>query len=110
MDATVFRHSYLVSLMPDRVIADLGLDATLLPRRFCSFTPLPTRPAQGLLIDNGDETGTAMAFTTLTGSDAELGQWQRFHDRMTTLARRLFPTVLEPLAFPGAGSRARRRR
>lgn len=101
VDAKVSRYSYLSSpLMPHRVMADLGPDVTLLRRRYCSFTPLPTRPAQGLLIDNGDETGTAMAFTTLTGSDAEFGQWQRFHDRMTSLARLLFPTVLEPFSVP----------
>jgi phytoene dehydrogenase-like protein len=97
VDANVSRYSYLVSLMPRAVIADLGLDVTLLRRRYSSFTPLPATPAKGLLIDNSDEAGTAIAFATLTGSDAEFGQWQRFHARMTALAGRLFPTVLEPL-------------
>ncbi len=97
VDARVSRYSYLVSLMPRRVIADLGLDLRLVRRRYSSFTPLPTLPTKGLLIDNGDETATATAFAALTGSDAEFGQWKHFYARMTSLAERVFPTVLEPL-------------
>jgi phytoene dehydrogenase-like protein len=97
VDARVSRYSYLVSLMPRRVIADLGLDLRLLRRRYSSFTPLPSAPAAGLLIDRGDAAATAAAFTALTGSGAEFEQWQHFHGRMTRLAERVFPTVLEPL-------------
>jgi phytoene dehydrogenase-like protein len=101
VDAKVSRYSYLVSLMPRRIISDLGLDLTLLRRRYSSFTPRPTQPARGLLIDSGDQAGTAAAFLALTGSSEELGQWQRFHARMTSLAERVFPTVLEPLQSSG---------
>jgi phytoene dehydrogenase-like protein len=97
VDAVVSRYSYLVSLMPRRVIADLGLDLRLVRRRYSSFTPLPSAPARGLLIDKGDQAATAAAFTALTGSGAEFGQWQRFYGRMTCLAERVFPTVLAPL-------------
>jgi len=97
MDARVSRYSYLVSLMPRRVSADLGLDLRLVRRRYSSFTPSPSRPAKGLLIDKGDEAGTARAFASLTGSAAEYEQWQDFYGRMTLLAERVFPTVLEPL-------------
>ena len=97
VDATVSRYSYLVSLMPRRVIADLGLDLRLVRRRYSSFTPLPSAPAAGLLIDKGDEVATAAAFTALTGSGAEFEHWQCFYGRMTSLAERVFPTVLQPL-------------
>ena len=97
VDARVSRYSYLLSLMPHRVIADLGLNLTLVRRRYSSFTPLPTVPAKGLLIDNCDEAGTATAVAELTGSRVEFAQWQRFYGRMTALAQRIFPTVLEPL-------------
>jgi phytoene dehydrogenase-like protein len=97
VDANVSRYSYLVSLMPHRIIADLSLNVRLLRRRYASFTPRPSRPAEGLLIDNGDRAGTALGFATMTGSGAEFGQWQRFHSRMASLAGRIFPTVLEPL-------------
>jgi phytoene dehydrogenase-like protein len=97
VDATVSRYSYLVSLMPRRVIADLDLDLRLVRRRYFSFTPLPSDPAAGLLIDKGDEVATAAAFAALTGSVAEFERWQRFYARMTCLAERVFPTVLQPL-------------
>ena len=52
---------------------------------------------QGLLLDNGDEAATSAASTELTGSGAEYQQWQRFYARLTSLAERVLPTVLEPL-------------
>jgi phytoene dehydrogenase-like protein len=97
VDARVSRYSYLVSLMPRRISADLGLDLRLVRRRYSSFTPSPSWPAKGLLIDKADEAGTARAFASLTGSAAEYEQWQDFYGRMTLLAERVFPTVLEPL-------------
>ena len=97
VDARLSRYSYLVSLMPRSLIAELGLDLTLVRRRYSSFTPVPGDPASGLLIDNLDPAVTADAFGALTGSGAEFGQWQRFYARMTSLAERVFPTVLEPL-------------
>ena len=97
VDARVSRYSYLVSLLPRRIIADLGLDLTLVRRRYSSFTPQPSRPELGLLIDSADDRATAAAFTEMTGSGADFAQWQRFYRRMTSLAERVFPTVLQPL-------------
>jgi phytoene dehydrogenase-like protein len=97
VDARVSRYSYLISLMPRRVIADLGLELTLVRRRYSSFTPPATSSVGGLLIDKSDQAGTARAFAALTGSGTEHRGWQRFYGRMTSLAERVFPTVLEPL-------------
>ncbi|QGN57043.1 NAD(P)/FAD-dependent oxidoreductase [Nostocoides sp. HKS02] len=97
VDARLSRYSYLVSLMPAQVIADLDLDVRLIRRRFSSFTPVPTDPGRGLLVDHGDEAATAAAFTALTGSGAEHAAWQDFYGRVHRLAQRVFPTVLEPL-------------
>ena len=97
VDALLSRYSYLVSLMPRRVMADLNLDLTLVRRRYASFTPLTSAPSRGLLVDSGDEAATSSAFASLTGSRAEFDQWQRFYARMTSLAERVFPTMLEPL-------------
>ena len=100
VDARLSRYSYLVSLMPRRIIADLGLDLRLVRRRYSSFTPVPQAAsalARGLLVDSGDAAGTAAAFASLTGSATEYEQWQRFYARMARLAERVFPTVLEPL-------------
>ena len=46
LDARLSRYSYLVSLLPERIIRDLGLDVRLARRRYSSYTPLPgTDPA-----------------------------------------------------------------
>ena len=97
VDAMLSRYSYLVSLMPRRIIADLGLDLTLLRRRYSSFTPFPSAPERGLLVDSGDDAATAAGFAALTGSVAEFEQWHRFYARMKSLVERVFPTLLEPL-------------
>jgi phytoene dehydrogenase-like protein len=97
VDARVSRYSYLVSLMPRQVMADLGLDLALIRRRYGSFTPLPAAPATGLLIDANDQAANRASFARLTGSGTEFEQWQRFYRRMTSLAERVFPSVLEPL-------------
>jgi phytoene dehydrogenase-like protein len=96
VDARVSRYAYLVSLLPRQIIDDLALHLTLVRRRYSSFTPRSDGRA-GLLIDHADEVATAAAFRALTGSGAEFAQWQGFHARMTSLAGRVFPTVLEPL-------------
>lgn len=47
----VSRYSYLVSLLPPRIIDDLGARVRLARRRFSSYTPDPaTGGARGLLI------------------------------------------------------------
>ncbi|NYG08213.1 phytoene dehydrogenase-like protein [Phycicoccus badiiscoriae] len=97
VDARLSRYSYLVSLMPRQVIADLDLDVRLIRRRFSSFTPVPGDPQRGLLVDNGDEAATAAGFTALTGGGAEYAAWQDFYGRVHHLAQQVFPTVLEPL-------------
>src|SRR3954451_12873171 len=47
VDVRLSRYSYLVSLLPRKVIADLELPITLLRRRMSSYTPVGDR---GLLI------------------------------------------------------------
>lgn len=97
VDARLSRYSYLVSLLPRSVMSDLDLDVKLLRRRYSSFTPVPTRPATGLLVDDDDDAATGRAFAELTGSHTEFEAWNRFYERSLHLAERVFPTVLEPL-------------
>ena len=101
VDARLSRYSYLVSLLPQQVMADLDLDVRLIRRRYSSFTPVPGDPRRSVLVDTGDAASTASAFAALTGSDGEYREWERFYGRMTSLAQRLFPTVLEPLRASG---------
>ncbi len=90
VDARLSRYSYLVSLLPARIISDLGLDITLKRRRYSSYTPEPGTD-RGLLIDNADAAATATAL----GADA--AAWSAFYAGTARLASALFPTVLEPL-------------
>jgi phytoene dehydrogenase-like protein len=101
VDARLSRYSYLVSLLPQQVMADLDLDVRLIRRRYSSFTPVPGDPRRSVLVDTGDPASTARAFAALTGSDGDYREWERFYGRMTSLAQRLFPTVLEPLRASG---------
>lgn len=97
VDARVSRYSYLVSLLPRRVIADLDLDLRLVRRRFSSYTPVPGDPGRGLLVDSGDESATRAHFRALAGGDEAYSGWAAFYGRMARLAEHVFPTVLEPL-------------
>ncbi|WP_433269675.1 phytoene desaturase family protein [Actinosynnema sp. CS-041913] len=90
--ARLSRYSYLVSLLPDRIVADLGLKVSLESRAASSYTP-----AGNLLVERTPGPATAESFRALTGSDAEFDRWQRWHADLETLAQALAPTFLEPL-------------
>ena len=96
VDARLSRYSYLVSLLPARIIAELGLSIELARRRYSSYTPDPANPATGLLVDAGDSEATAASFDRI-GAGADLPAWQQLGGELGHLARALFPTVCEPL-------------
>jgi len=95
VDARLSRYSYLVSLLPKRVIDDLGLDIRLKRRRYSSYTPVPGGTG-GLLVDNGDTAATASSFRSI-GASADSAAWHRFYEGTAKVARALFPTVTQPL-------------
>ncbi|KQO11729.1 hypothetical protein ASF06_03660 [Agreia sp. Leaf244] len=94
-DARLSRYSYLVSLLPQRIIDDLGLDLTLLRRRYSSYTPLPGT-STGLLIDTGDSEATAASFAAI-GAEPDAQGLARFQGRAARLAETLWPSLTEPL-------------
>ena len=97
VEARLSRYSYLVSLLPRRVVEELDLDVRLVRRRYASYTPLPDDPTRGLLVDAADPEATRASFVATLGDDADFVSWQRFYGRMAAVAQRLWPTVLEPL-------------
>jgi len=101
VDVRLSAYSYLVSLLPDRIVADLGLEVRLLDRAVASYTAVSRdgRPT-GLLVERDEGPVTAESFRALTGSDAEFAGWQRFYARLATLAEDLAPTLTEPLLSP----------
>ena len=98
VDVRLSAYSYLVSLLPDRIVSDLDLDIRLADRTVASYTALirDGRPG-GLLVERDEGPATATSFHALTGSDAEFAGWQRFYGRLATLAEDLAPTLVEPL-------------
>ena len=97
VDARLSRYSYLVSLLPQGIIDDLGLSIDLRRRRYSSYTPVPGHPdGVGLLVDDDDPRATRASFERL-GALADHGAWRRFYDSVGAVARRVWPTMLEPL-------------
>jgi phytoene dehydrogenase-like protein len=94
VDVRLSRYSYLVSLFPSRIIADLDLPIELRPRRIGSYTP---QGGTGLLVDNTDPARTAASFAALCGGEAEWRAWERLRARTGRLAARVAPTLTEPL-------------
>ncbi|MDQ3383660.1 MAG: NAD(P)/FAD-dependent oxidoreductase [Actinomycetota bacterium] len=87
-DARLSAYSYLVSLMPDLIIEELGLDLELRRRRISSYTPVGDG---GILVDTGDAARTGADL----GADAQA--WDDFYGMTGEFAGRLFPTMTEPL-------------
>ncbi len=106
VDARLSRYSYLVSLLPRKIVRELGLDFRVRSRTVSSYTPAERdgRPT-GLLVGGG-ERRTREAFARLTGSDREYRAWQRFYGMTGRVAERVFPTLTGPLPTRGELRRA----
>ncbi len=96
--ARLSRYSYLVSLMPEQLMADLDLDVRLASRSTASFTPYVRggRPG-GLLVERPEGPATRESFRRLTGGEDEYAAWQAFYDEVGALARTVAPTLMRPL-------------
>jgi phytoene dehydrogenase-like protein len=91
-DARLSRYSYLVSLLPDRIVTDLELKIELRTRPVAAHAP------EGLLVDaDAASPRTAASFRVLTGGDEEHSAWRHFHEMTAAIGRRLFPTLTEPV-------------
>jgi phytoene dehydrogenase-like protein len=95
MDAKLSRYSYLVSLLPKRVIDELGLDIRLRRRRYSSYTPMPGTD-RGLLIDTADADATRASFAAIGAEDDALA-FDALSDDLARLADAFWPTLTEPL-------------
>lgn len=95
--ARLSKYSYLLSLFPTRLIAELELGIRVVRRRISSYTPDPADPERGLLIRNDDPAGLRSELHRLTGSDADFHAWQGFYADTGVLARAVFDGLTEPL-------------
>jgi phytoene dehydrogenase-like protein len=97
------RYSYLVSLLPEQIRTDLGLDIELASRQTASYSPfLDGSRATGLLVETPEGEATASSFRAVTGSDEEYAAWQSFYTEVSDLARVVAPTLTSPLPTAAA--------
>ncbi|KAA2267214.1 NAD(P)/FAD-dependent oxidoreductase [Solihabitans fulvus] len=94
VDVRLSRYSYLVSLLPRKIVTELGLSIPLRRRRISSYTPVGD---SGLFVDTADDERTSASFRRVTGGPRELAAWRDFYDLAGRVARRVFPTLTEPL-------------
>ncbi|WP_405982189.1 phytoene desaturase family protein [Streptomyces sp. NBC_00158] len=97
VDARLSRYSYLVSLLPAKIVRDLGLRFEVRRRTVSSYTPYERGGRPGGLLVGGGEDRTRGSFAELTGSDREYEAWRAFYGTTGRLARKVFPTLTEPL-------------
>jgi phytoene dehydrogenase-like protein len=89
--ARLSRYAYLVSLLPTRIVDDLGATIRLARRPYSSYTPDPaTAGRTGLLI------GPHSTFDAVGARDDEAA-FVAFYRRSRLVTERLWPTLLEPL-------------
>ena len=93
-EARLSRYSYLIALLPDKIIKDLNLNFKVLSREISSYSPYADN---GLLVSRTWDQRTLESFRELTGSDKEAANWQDFYGEITEFASRIAPTMLEPL-------------
>jgi phytoene dehydrogenase-like protein len=96
----VSRYADLVSLMPARLMTELGLDVALTSRPVASYTPLVLDGRhRGLLVENPEGRHTRTSFLELTDRSREYDAWCTFYAEVGDMARAVEPTLLEPLPW-----------
>src|SRR5580693_56123 len=97
-DARLSRYSYLISLLPEKIIRDLGLNLELRTRAIASYTPYVRNGAPGacVLSNQSEDIGRA-SVRALTGSDVEYGGMRDFYRLSRTFAEVVWDTMLGPL-------------
>lgn len=93
-EARLSRYSYLIALLPDKIVRDLGLSFTNLSRNISSYSPYD---GGGLLVSRQWDQRTADSFHALTGDEKEANAWQEFYGEIEKFANRIAPSMLEPL-------------
>ena len=97
-DAKLSRYSYLVALLPDQIVQELGLNFETISREVSSFTPY-TKDGKdyGLHISRVWDQETEESFKELTGSEHEGLAWREFYSDVEKFAQKMAPTFLQPL-------------
>ena len=95
--ARLSKYSYLVSLLPEQIRRDLGVELTTVKRSVSSFTPDPRQPDRGLVIPVDHEAELRKRITEFTGNATDAQAWIDFYARTARIAKKVFPTLTQPL-------------
>jgi len=94
-EANLSRYSYLVALLPDKIVNDLGLTFECISREVSSYTPYGQD--KGLYVSRIWDSKTEDSFNQLDPSGNEGRAWQSFYAEVAEFAEKIAPTMLEPL-------------
>src|SRR5437762_8737682 len=90
-DARLSRYAYLVSLLPQKIIRDLGLNLELRRRAIASCTPYVNHGQHGaLVLSNLDEELSRKSFVDLTGSETEFERMKKFYNLPRVFAEQVW--------------------
>jgi phytoene dehydrogenase-like protein len=97
-DARLSVYSYLVSLFPQKILDDLGLDLELKSRPVASYTPRWNgEQLQELLVSNESVERTRASFEALPGGAEDYRGYVKLQEMQASMAKLIWPTLLEPL-------------
>ena len=94
-DANLSRYSYLIALLPDKIVSDLGLSFECISRDVSSYTPYGDN--KGLYVSRIWDSLTESSFNELDPSGKEAKAWQAFYTEIAEFAEKIAPTMLQPL-------------
>ncbi|MEY4232248.1 MAG: hypothetical protein RL144_448 [Actinomycetota bacterium] len=98
-DVRVSRYSYLVALLPDKIIKDLNLTFETISRDVSSFTPFSNAQglSKGLYVSRKWDAKTEASFKEIDPTGDEGQAWQDFYSEVADFAEKIAPTLLQPL-------------
>ncbi|HSM23246.1 MAG TPA: FAD-dependent oxidoreductase, partial [Anaerolineaceae bacterium] len=98
VNVRVSEYSYLISLLPQKILSDLGINFEIRQRPVASFTPhLKEGTINSILISNTFEDTTRNSFIKFTGDDREYQNYRILQEKLAIFARNVWPTLLSPL-------------
>ena len=97
-DAMLSRYSYLISLLPDQIVSDLGLNFERISRTVSSYSPYSRNGKDsGLYVARQWDKATEDSFKELDPTGAEWAAWQDFYNEIAEFAVKIAPSMLHPL-------------
>ena len=98
MNANLSVYSYLISLLPEKIVDDLGLKLQLRSRKTASYSSVVEGGRyQELLLRNGSSGCNREAFLTLNRNERDFRGFLELQEMQQRLAEVIWPSLTEPL-------------